>query len=120
MEYDEIDLSDWDPRTLEIVDKYNDLRGKFKHWMRQFHGKTKLVELTYLRHIGMKIYGRSLDKRGSDSEEDQQIAIDAAIEARSVFDLFRELDTTEDSERAGYIRIFYEQIDSFLKIVSNR
>ena len=103
MIYNEIDLSEWDPRTQKLVKKHNDLsKGRFDGWNDLYSGNMKVIELEYIRHIGMGVFGWALNYSYSQYlKEDPALAtvfdskaINEYKEAKRIFELLKELDKT--------------------------
>jgi hypothetical protein len=103
MIYNGIDLSEWDPRTQKLVKKHNDLsKERFDGWDDLYSGNMKAIELEYIRHIGMGVFGWGLHYNCSQYiKEDPAFAavldskaIKEYKEAKRIFKLLEELDKT--------------------------
>ena len=104
MTNDEIDLSGWDSRTQELVKQYDDLPAeRFYGWFDVYSGNIKSIEREYVRHIGMMVFGNALncsypiefkDEKPELAAHLDTEAIKRYTEAKRIFELLEELDTT--------------------------
>jgi hypothetical protein len=110
-------LSEWNRRTLEIVEKYGLESFRLDAWNRMFRGNNKGVELEYLRHIGQKLCMESLDLRQVDYRSEE--AINTSKESVRIFLLFEELDTTQAYQRRLFVKNLREGTELYLSVVAN-
>jgi len=114
MAYDRMDLSGWDPRTLEIAEKYGLSTFRLDSWMRTY-SDPRNVELEYLRHTGQKVFLVSLDQRDPNSSGyGTKTAIETTKKAKKIFELFLELDNTQARGRKEFISDRLENCDLYL------
>ncbi|MCX6818813.1 MAG: hypothetical protein NT129_02325 [Candidatus Aenigmarchaeota archaeon] len=110
-----IDLSQWDPRTIEIIKKYGLEKYRYDSWLKLHEGDLKSVELEYLRHLGEIVYKTSLEYRNNSSiDYDCKKELESTREAKGIFELFEKLDTTPDSGRRYFIKYCRELCDLYL------
>lgn len=114
------DISMWDPRTQEIVGKYGFETYRYDAWKSVYGCNTRDIELEYLRHVGQEVLQRSLEQGNQYSYGyDMKGAIETSREARRIFLLFKELDTSQAYSRRWYVQQLLEGLDSYLSSSSN-
>lgn len=109
----EIDLSEWDPRTQELARKYDLKKDRLASWKRNYEDNMKLIELEYLRHLGEQLIVKYLDLKKKSHIRSE--IIQAAENARSILLLFLELDVSESSGRRFYIKYNLKSINLYLE-----
>ena len=100
MIYEGEDLTGWDPRTIEIVKRHGLEPHNIQEWRKEYNGDPRAVELRYLADLGQDIYSK-IDDDVVDALE-QELSV--YRQAKEVFDLFLELDTSGDEMRNSMIR----------------
>lgn len=120
MDVDDIDISAWDSRTQELVRKHGLETFRYEAWKSIYQDNMRGVELEYLRHTGGKVYNDHHDQCDPNSHMyDVQGAIETSKEARRIFLLFEELDTSQQYGRRAFVKQLREGIDMYLSAVSN-
>ena len=92
--YNGMDLSEWDPRSYDLVVKHGLERSRFERILRRCDGDSSRVELYYLRHLGQELYSDSIDEREGVHDKNgttYPIVLNLKREAKRIFELYEEL-----------------------------